>query len=72
MDLDPSNCTVSKQPKKLSSDWESQLIGAEKNELWWRTAEKDDLPSVVAQKSLEHIENCDLPEIGCSSLTICM
>ncbi|XP_026440796.1 uncharacterized protein LOC113339781 isoform X1 [Papaver somniferum] len=32
-----------------------------KTEPWWRRADKDELAFLVAQKSLEHIENCDLP-----------
>ncbi|KAK9292053.1 hypothetical protein L1049_020007 [Liquidambar formosana] len=60
MDLDPFGL-VSKQPQKLSSDLDSHWLGSEKTGPWWRTADKDELASLVAQKSLEHIENCDLP-----------
>ncbi|MED6168938.1 hypothetical protein PIB30_016421 [Stylosanthes scabra] len=28
---------------------------------WWRTTDRDELASFVSQKSLNHIENCDLP-----------
>jgi hypothetical protein len=28
---------------------------------WWRKTDKDDLASLVAQKSLDYIGNCDLP-----------
>ncbi|KAI3994032.1 hypothetical protein MKX01_028382 [Papaver californicum] len=34
-----------------------------KTEPWWRMADKDELAFFVAQKSLEHIENCDLPPV---------
>ncbi|XP_048325738.2 uncharacterized protein LOC107421810 isoform X2 [Ziziphus jujuba] len=61
MNMDSLNCLASQQPRKLSSDMGSQWLGTEKTEPWWRTAGKDDLASLVAQKSLEHIENCDLP-----------
>uniref|UniRef100_F6H799 Uncharacterized protein n=1 Tax=Vitis vinifera TaxID=29760 RepID=F6H799_VITVI len=61
-DLDPVNSLVSEQSKKLSSDLESHWMGAEKTEPWWRKADKDTLASMVAQKSVEHIENCDLPK----------
>lgn len=44
------------------TDMEPHWIGTEKNGPWWRTAGKDELASLVAQKSLEHIENCDLPQ----------
>eukprot|EP01018_Ginkgo_biloba_P023136 Gb_31873 [translate_table: standard] len=33
----------------------------DKSGLSWRTADKDELATLVAQKSLEHVENCDLP-----------
>ncbi|XP_057728020.1 uncharacterized protein LOC130943941 isoform X2 [Arachis stenosperma] len=28
---------------------------------WWRTSDRDELASFVSQKSVNHIENCDLP-----------
>ncbi|KAK4571158.1 hypothetical protein RGQ29_029832 [Quercus rubra] len=61
MGLDSFNCLVHEQAKKLSSDLGSDWVGAEKTETWWRTAGQDELASLVAQRSLEHIENCDLP-----------
>lgn len=36
-------------------------IGAEKNAPWWRTADTDELASLVAQRSFDYLENCDLP-----------
>ncbi|XP_057951522.1 uncharacterized protein LOC131146167 [Malania oleifera] len=62
MDFDSLNSIVSKQPKKLSSDLGSHWIEAEKSEPWWRITDKEELAYLVAQKSLEHIENCDLPQ----------
>ncbi|XP_059434259.1 uncharacterized protein LOC132167334 isoform X1 [Corylus avellana] len=59
--LDSFNCLVPEQAKRLSSDLGSNWVGAEKAEPWWRSAGQDGLASLVAQKSLEHIENCDLP-----------
>ncbi|ESW08505.1 hypothetical protein PHAVU_009G051400 [Phaseolus vulgaris] len=61
MDSEISNFLVSEQVKMTSSDLESHLMGAEESGPWWRTAGKDELASLVARKSLEHIENCDLP-----------
>jgi hypothetical protein len=61
MGLDSFNCLVSEQAKRLSSDLGSNWVGTEKTEPWWRSAGQDELASLVAQKSLEHIENCDLP-----------
>ncbi|XP_039116201.1 uncharacterized protein LOC120251663 isoform X2 [Dioscorea cayenensis subsp. rotundata] len=40
---------------------ETLLNGVSKSEPWWRIADKNELASLVAQKSLVHIENCDLP-----------
>ncbi|PIA34720.1 hypothetical protein AQUCO_03700177v1 [Aquilegia coerulea] len=60
MDIDPANQFISKQPEK-PFDMDSPWIGDAKTEPWWRTADKDELASLVAQKSLEHVENCDLP-----------
>ncbi|KAL2339601.1 hypothetical protein Fmac_007541 [Flemingia macrophylla] len=62
MDCDISSFLVSEQGKMPSSDLELHLMGAEKSDPWWRTAGRDELASSVAQKSLEHIENCDLPQ----------
>ncbi|KAF8379738.1 hypothetical protein HHK36_029186 [Tetracentron sinense] len=61
MDLNPVNSLISNQSEKLWFDLGSPWMGGEKTEPWWRTADKDELASLVAQKSLEHIENCDLP-----------
>lgn len=61
MGLDSFNCLFPEQAKKLSSDLGSDWAGSEKSEPWWRSAGQDELASLVAQKSLEHIENCDLP-----------
>ncbi|KAG6505060.1 hypothetical protein ZIOFF_037408 [Zingiber officinale] len=43
---------------ELGSPWD--VIN--KSEPWWRSTDKDDLYLLVAQKSLLHIENCDLPK----------
>ncbi|KAK9279019.1 hypothetical protein L1049_012694 [Liquidambar formosana] len=60
-EMDPVGCSVSKQHNDLCFDSESPWIGAQKTEPWWRTADRDELASLVARKSLDHIENCDLP-----------
>ncbi|CAL0319524.1 unnamed protein product [Lupinus luteus] len=62
MDSDITNFTVSEKSKMTLSDLESSFMGTEKTGPWWRNAGKDELASLVAQKSLEHIENCDLPQ----------
>ncbi|XP_010544849.1 PREDICTED: uncharacterized protein LOC104817374 [Tarenaya hassleriana] len=42
----------------LDSPWN---LSSEKAEPWWRTTDTDELASFVAQKSLDYVENCDLP-----------
>ncbi|KAK6142667.1 hypothetical protein DH2020_023015 [Rehmannia glutinosa] len=54
-------CEVSKSADDLYFDSESSWIGAEKNTPWWRTADTEELALLVAQRSLDLLENCDLP-----------
>lgn len=61
MGLDSFNCLAPKQAMMLSSDLGSDWVGSKKTEPWWRSAGQDELASLVAQRSLENIENCDLP-----------
>ncbi|KAK6936664.1 hypothetical protein RJ641_033694 [Dillenia turbinata] len=61
MQLDDFSSLISESSNKLTVDFESKWMGNEKTEPWWRVADKDELAYLVAQKSLEHIENCDLP-----------
>ena len=61
MEMDPIGSSGSKQPSDVYLDSESSWIGVEKNELWWRTADTDELASLVVQKSLDHVVNNDLP-----------
>ncbi|KAL1546163.1 hypothetical protein AAHA92_22804 [Salvia divinorum] len=56
-DLGPE---VPKRADEISFDPKSR-IGAEKNAPWWRTADTDELALLVAQRSLDYMENCDLP-----------
>ncbi|TQD91389.1 hypothetical protein C1H46_023009 [Malus baccata] len=77
MGMDTIDCPVSNQPKEFCCDY--PWIGGGRAEPWWRTTDRDELASLVAQKSLNHMENCDLPppqktyhkrhpyaDIGCS------
>ncbi|PSS23528.1 Glucosidase 2 subunit beta like [Actinidia chinensis var. chinensis] len=61
LEMDPVGCSVSKQADGLSFDSDSPWIGSEKTEPWWRVADRYDLAFLVAQRSLDLIENCDLP-----------
>jgi len=53
LDCDVTNFSVSEKTA-------SHLMGKEKPGPWWRTAGNDELASFVAQRSVEHVENCDL------------
>ncbi len=61
MDMDRFGCPVSKQANEFCLDPESPWIGSDKSVPWWRATDKDELASLVVKKSLNHIENCDLP-----------
>lgn len=54
--------TVGKQVDELSFDTEDPWIGVEKTEPWWRTADTEELALLVAQRSHDFMENCDLPQ----------
>ncbi|XP_031381400.1 uncharacterized protein LOC116196031 isoform X2 [Punica granatum] len=62
LEFDSLNCLAAGQAKKHSPEMELLWMGGKKAGPWWRSAGKDELASLVAQKSLEHIENCDLPQ----------
>ncbi|OMO64216.1 hypothetical protein CCACVL1_21939 [Corchorus capsularis] len=61
LEMESVECPVSKKSNDFSSDPESPWVGDGKAEPWWRTTDKDELASLVAQRSLDFIENCDLP-----------
>ncbi|CAL9116300.1 unnamed protein product [Musa textilis] len=62
LDLKPVDEFTSCRPEKASSYFETSWAGGNNSEPWWRIADKDELALLVAQKSLQHIENCDLPK----------
>lgn len=61
MEIDSVGCSVSKQTNDFSLDSDYSWIEVGKAQPWWRTTDRDELASFVSQKSLNHIENCDLP-----------
>ncbi|XP_022950261.1 uncharacterized protein LOC111453403 [Cucurbita moschata] len=62
LDKDSFNSkTVSKKQDEFYFDPDSPWIQEDKSEPWWWITDKDELAYWVAQKSLDHIENCDLP-----------
>ncbi|MCD7454610.1 hypothetical protein HAX54_025356 [Datura stramonium] len=54
--------TVGKQVDELTFDKEYPWLGVEKAEPWWRTADREELALLVAQRSHDFMENCDLPQ----------
>lgn len=59
--MDFVDCKIPKKSSDQYLDLKSSCIGAEKNVPWWRTADTEELISLVSQRSLDVIENCDLP-----------
>ncbi|KAJ3709378.1 hypothetical protein LUZ61_013083 [Rhynchospora tenuis] len=51
------------EDKKLSYNVKSyeDTLMLKKREPWWRVADGEDLASMVAEKTTQHVENCDLP-----------
>ncbi|KAJ1429472.1 hypothetical protein SESBI_08240 [Sesbania bispinosa] len=61
MEIDSVGFSVSKQTKDFSLDSDYSWIEVENSQPWWRTTDRDELTCFVSHKSLNHIENCDLP-----------
>ncbi|XVF80249.1 hypothetical protein PTKIN_Ptkin15bG0056000 [Pterospermum kingtungense] len=61
LEMESVECQVFKENNDLYYDPVSLWVGGGNAEPWWRTTDKDELASLVAQKSLDFIENCDLP-----------
>ncbi|KAK8943326.1 hypothetical protein KSP40_PGU010139 [Platanthera guangdongensis] len=60
-DAKPIDCLSSIKIEMANLDMEGPWERSSKCEPWWRVSDKEELASFVAQKSLENIENCDLP-----------
>ncbi|KAK7285767.1 hypothetical protein RJT34_20548 [Clitoria ternatea] len=62
MDTYCVGCSLSsKKTDDFSLESDYSWIESDKTEPWWRTTDRDELAFFVSQKSLNHIENCDLP-----------
>ncbi|GMI98973.1 hypothetical protein like AT2G46550 [Hibiscus trionum] len=61
LEMESIECDVSKKNNDFSYDLGSPWVGGGKAEPWWRMTDKDELASFVAKRSLDFIENCDLP-----------
>ncbi|KAI9093980.1 hypothetical protein K1719_019176 [Acacia pycnantha] len=59
MEIDSVGCSVSKQMDEFNMD--STWTEGDKAEPWWQTTDRDELASFVSMRSLNNIENCDLP-----------
>ncbi|KAE9593576.1 hypothetical protein Lalb_Chr18g0044531 [Lupinus albus] len=61
VEVDSGGFSDSKEMNDFSLESDYSWIEGNMAEPWWRTTDKEDLASFVSQKSLNHIENCDLP-----------
>ncbi|KAH0450849.1 hypothetical protein IEQ34_021541 [Dendrobium chrysotoxum] len=61
LDMKPIDRLSSQKTEMANLDLETPWERSNKCEPWWRVSDKEELASFVAQKSLENIENCDLP-----------
>nr|AFK38890.1 unknown [Lotus japonicus] len=59
MEIDSVGCSNQTLDFSLISDY--SWIEGEKPHPWWQTTDRNELASFVSQKSLNNIENCDLP-----------
>lgn len=61
LEMKPVDRLSSRKTDMANLDLETSWERSTKCEPWWRVSDKEELASFVAQKSLENIENCDLP-----------
>ncbi|KAI3416777.1 uncharacterized protein J3R85_015034, partial [Psidium guajava] len=61
MQIDDFGLSVSKQLTELGFEPDSPWTSNPKNHPWWHAMDKGEVASLVAKKSLDHVENCDLP-----------
>lgn len=60
VEMDHVDYADAKQPSE-TFDSEYTWIGSENTEPWWRVTDRDELVCLVARRSFDHVENCDLP-----------
>lgn len=60
-EIDSVGCSVSKQMDEFNLGLDCSWTDVDKSEPWWQTTDRDELASFVLMRSLNHIENCDLP-----------
>ena len=59
IEVDSVGCSVSKKVDEFNLD--SSWTEGDKAEPWWQTTDSDELASFIMMRSLNNIENCDLP-----------
>ncbi|CAO2163469.1 unnamed protein product [Urochloa humidicola] len=50
-----------KNPEKANFDMDVSWKEGEKSQPWWQIADENELALLVAERTTQHIENCDLP-----------
>jgi hypothetical protein len=61
LDFKSSDPQPLKKQQKASSDMDAPWKEIEKTQPWWQITDEDELASLVAERAIRHIENCDLP-----------
>jgi hypothetical protein len=61
MEVDSVGYVVPEQTKDFSLDSDYSWIEDDGAQPWWKTTDRNELAFLVLQKSLNYVENCDLP-----------
>lgn len=61
MEVDSVGYVVPEQTKDFSLDSDYSWIEDDGGQPWWKTTDRNELAFLVLQKSLNYVENCDLP-----------
>lgn len=61
MEVDSVSYVVPEQTKDFSLDSDYSWIEDDGAQPWWKTTDRNELAFLVLQKSLNYVENCDLP-----------
>uniref|UniRef100_A0A0E0AV28 Uncharacterized protein n=1 Tax=Oryza glumipatula TaxID=40148 RepID=A0A0E0AV28_9ORYZ len=61
LDFKNFNPPPSKNPQKDDFDMNAPWKGGERSRPWWQITDENELALLVAERAMQHIENCDLP-----------
>lgn len=61
LEMDSIGSSTSKKVDDLDFGSGSPWAGSGRSDPWWRVADRDELASLVSQRSFDLVENCDLP-----------